>query len=307
MGGYSLVTYRDAEGTPRAGMVVKGRIHDAASATGVAGDATVLGLLEDWDAARARLDGAARSAGPGGIPLNAAEFLAPLPRPGTIFCAGANYADHVAEMARMRGQQPPPDPRTLGLSSWHFVKCSRSVVGPGATVVLPRISRKVDWEAELAVVIGRRAKDVRVEDAMGHIAGYTAANDLSARDLGLREGVPDSSPFKWDWLAHKSFDDSCPFGPMIVPADDVADPMDLPISLSVNGVTKQDSNTREMIFGIAEQIAHLSARLTLWPGDVVLTGTPAGVGSARGEFLQPGDTVVVRIGGIGELTTRIAA
>ncbi len=307
MSGFTLVTIRDARGEARSGMVADGRVHDVSTATGVAADATVMGLLEDWDAARDRLDRARRGLNGGGVPLAQAMLLAPLPRPGAIFCAGANYTDHVAEMARARGLPPPPDPRTLGLTSWHFVKASRAVVGPDAEVALPANSRKVDWEAELAVIIGRRAKDVSVADALSHVAGYTAANDLSARDLGVREGVPDSSPFKWDWLAHKSFDGACPLGPWIVLAEDIADPMALPIALSVNGVTKQDSNTSGMIFGIAEQIAQLSSRLTLWPGDVVLTGTPAGVGTGRGEFLQRGDIVTVRIGGIGELTTRIAA
>jgi 2-keto-4-pentenoate hydratase/2-oxohepta-3-ene-1,7-dioic acid hydratase in catechol pathway len=310
MDGTRLVTYRTGDGEARAGLVVAGRVHDIAAATGVAADATMLGLLEDWQVARPRIAAARREAEcavGGGHALEGVTLLAPLPRPGTVFCAGANYADHVAEMARLRGRAPDPSPKALGLSSWHFIKSSRSIVGPDAAVALPRSSRNVDWEAELALVIGRKAKDVTEAEALSHVAGYTIANDLSARDLGPREGVPDSSPFKYDWLAHKSFDGSCPLGPWIVPADEVADPMGLPISLSVNGATKQDSNTREMIFGIAEQIAHLSQRLTLWPGDVILTGTPAGVGSARGAFLQPGDTVVVRIGGLGELATRIVA
>lgn len=305
MSGYRLVTF-ETEAGPRAGMLAENRIHDIAAATGMAGDATMLGLLSDWDAARTRL-AAMRAALPAdGIAAGEARLLAPIPRPGTVFCAGANYADHVREMARMRGKEPDPDPRSLGLTAWHFIKSSRAVVAPGAEITLPSTSQKVDWEVELAVVIGRRAKNIPVAEALGIVAGYAVANDLSARDLGPRNGVPEGSPFKYDWLAHKSFDGSCPLGPWIVPAEEIVDPQALRISLSVNGVAKQDSNTREMIFGIAEQIAHLSDRLTLWPGDVILTGTPAGVGSARGEFLRPGDLVTVAVEGVGEFSNRMA-
>ncbi len=303
---YALLSYEAGSGA-RAGMLVDGRIHDIAAATGRAEDATMSGLLADWDAARARLARLRGALPQGGTPLGEVRLLAPLPLPGTVFCAGANYADHVREMAHLRGKEPDPDPRSLGLSSWHFIKSSRAVVGPGVTVTLPPASRKVDWEAELAVVIGRRARNVSVAEALDAVAGCTIANDLSARDLGPRAGISEGSPFKYDWLAHKSFDGSCPMGPYIVPAEAIPDPQALRISLSVNGVQKQDSNTREMIFGVAEQIADLSNRLTLWPGDVVLTGTPAGVGSARGEFLQPGDEVLVAIEGIGELRNRMAS
>ena len=305
MAGYRLVTH-EAAGGPRAGMLVGDRIHDIAAATGHAADATMLGLLADWDGARGRLARMRGALPEGGVDVASARLLAPVPLPGTVFCAGANYSDHVREMARMRGKEPDPDPRSLGLTAWHFIKSSRAVVGPGAEVSLPLNSRKVDWEVELAVVIGRRAKNIPVAEALGIVAGYAIANDLSARDLGPRDGVPDASPFKYDWLAHKSFDGSCPFGPWIVPAEDLPDPQALRLSLSVNGAMKQDSNTREMIFGIAEQISHLSDRLTLWPGDVILTGTPAGVGSARGEFLRPGDLVTVAVEGIGEFSNRMA-
>ncbi|WP_043837851.1 fumarylacetoacetate hydrolase family protein [Muricoccus aerilatus] len=305
MAGYRLVTQETARG-PRAGVLVEGRVHDIADATGNPADATMLSLLADWDAARARLARLCDAPPSNGADAASARLLAPLPLPGTVFCAGANYGDHVREMARMRGKEPDPDPRSLGLTAWHFIKSSRAVVGPGAEIPLPRNSQKVDWEVELAVVIGRKGKSVPVAEALGLVAGYAVANDLSARDLGPRAGVPDASPFKYDWLAHKSFDGSCPLGPWIVPAEDIRDPQALRISLSVNGVMKQDSNTREMIFGIAEQIAHLSDRLTLWPGDVILTGTPAGVGSARGEFLRPGDLVTVAVEGIGEFSNRMA-
>ena len=133
-------------------------------------------------------------------------------------------------------------------------------------------------------MIGRPAKHVPMEKALSYVAGYTVANDLSARDRGRRPHIADTSPFKADWVAHKSFDGSCPLGPWIVPASDIKDPQNLAIKLWVNGEIKQDSNTGKMIFNLAEQIAHLSSRLTLHPGDLILTGTPAGVGAGRGEY-----------------------
>ena len=167
-------------------------------------------------------------------------------------------------------------------------------------------SKEMDWEVELAAVIGRKAKNVPLNKALTYVAGYTAANDLSARDRGRRPHVADTSLFKADWVAHKSFDGSCPLGPWIVPASDIADPQNLGLKLWVNDVLKQDSNTSKMIFNLAEQIAHLSSRLTLHPGDIILTGTPAGVGAGRGEFLKAGDVVKIWIERIGSLTSKMA-
>jgi 2-keto-4-pentenoate hydratase/2-oxohepta-3-ene-1,7-dioic acid hydratase in catechol pathway len=286
-------------------LLVGDSVIDVAEATGRPDDRDVMHLLADWDQAVVRLEAAAMRTALA-RPLSSVHVLAPLPMPGTIYCAGANYADHAAEMARARNQPPPPDPHTLGLKSWHFIKSSRAVVGSGVTVPLPPRSKKVDWEAEMAVVIGRKAKAVSRADALNFIAAYTIANDLSARDLSRRDGLPDTSSFKQDWVAHKNFDGSCPMGPWLTLARDIANPHDLRISLDVNGVTKQDSNTGQMIYDIGEQIEDLSHNITLWPGDVILTGTPAGVGNGRGEFLKAGDVVVVRVAGLGELVTTCA-
>ena len=152
----------------------------------------------------------------------------------------------------------------------------------------------------------RRAKDVPQAKALSYVAGYTIANDLSARDRGRRAGVPDASPFKWDWTKHKTFEGSCPLGPWIVPASDIGDPQKLGLKLWVNGVLKQDSNTSDMIFNLAEQIEQLSAGMTLYPGDLILTGTPAGVGAGRGEFLKAGDVVKLWVEKIGEIENRMA-
>jgi 2-keto-4-pentenoate hydratase/2-oxohepta-3-ene-1,7-dioic acid hydratase in catechol pathway len=302
--GYRLVTY--AAESPRAGLVIGEEVFDAAALTGHPGYSTVLGILEDWAVAEPRL--ARATVAPGkGMPLAGTRLLAPIRWPSAIYCAGANYADHAAEMARAQNRPPPPDPHTLGLKPWHFIKAGRSTLAaPGEAVAITGMSQTMDWEIELAAVIGRAAKNVPLAQALDYVAGYTIANDLSARDMGRRTGVPDDSPFKFDWVAHKNFDGACPLGPWIVPASDIPDPQNLGLKLWVNDAVKQDSNTGKMIFSIAEQIAHLSSRITLNPGDVVLTGTPSGVGAARKEFLKPGDEVKLWIEHVGTLTNRMA-
>lgn len=206
------------------------------------------------------------------------------------------------EMARVSGSQPEPDPHEVGLKPWHFIKTSRSsIVGPGARVQLPPFSQKVDWEVELAAVIGRPARNVTIEKALNYVAGYTIANDLSARDAMRRPHVADASPFKLDWLSQKCFEGACPLGPWIVPSSEIPDPQNLALKLWIDDELMQDSHTSQMIFTTAEQIAHLSTRMTLQPGDLILTGTPAGVGMGRGRFLQAGETLRLWIEGIGEL------
>lgn len=308
MAGYKLATYQTADG-PRAGLVVDDKIFDAAKLTGKPAYATVLDILNDWRAAQGALKAAAVKAAKSkakSLPLGKAKLLAPILWPSAIFCAGANYQDHAAEMARAHGKPAPVDPHTLGLESWHFIKASRALTNPGATVKISTYSKKMDWEIELAAVIGRPAKDVPIDKALSYVAGYTIANDLSARDRGHRPHIPADSPFKADWVAHKSFDGSCPLGPWIVPASDIKNPQNLGMKLWVNDVLKQDSNSGQMIFNLAEQIAHLSSRLTLHPGDLILTGTPAGVGAGRGEFLKAGDTVKLWIEKIGEISNKMA-
>jgi 2-keto-4-pentenoate hydratase/2-oxohepta-3-ene-1,7-dioic acid hydratase in catechol pathway len=305
MASYKLVTFA-SDGGPRAGVVIADEVYDAAKLTGRAGDATMLGILEDWAAARDRL--AKAKAAPGtGRPLAGTKLLAPILWPSAIYCAGANYSDHAAEMSRASGREPEPDPHTLGLMAWHFLKAGRSTLaGPDDTVQITGLSKTMDWEIELAAVIGLTAKNVPLGKALDHVAGYTIANDISARDVGRRPHVPDTSPFKFDWVAHKNFDGSCPLGPWIVPSQDITDPQKLGLKLWVNDVIKQDSNTGKMIFTLAEQIEQLSSRITLQPGDVILTGTPAGVGAARPEFLKSGDVVKLWIENIGTLTNKMA-
>jgi len=308
MTSYKLVTYGTAQG-PRAGIVVENDVFDVSGTTGRSSYVTTLDVLNDWESAQGLLDTGAMKAKDGGtkgILLEQAGLLAPVLYPSAIFCAGANYVDHLEEMNAALKVKVDPDPRRLGLDPWHFIKASRSVVGTQSFIQLPAYSKMVDWEAELAAVIGRPAKNVVMEKALDYVAGYTVAVDLSARDSSPRPNVPEGSPFRYDWVAHKSFDTACPLGPWIVPAKEIGDPQNLGIKLWVNDVIKQDSRTSKMIFSIAEQIAYLSIRVTLHPGDLILTGTPAGVGAARKEFLKSGDVVKVWIERIGTLTNTVA-
>lgn len=284
---------------PAAAIVAGDKVMGIAAITGRPTDRDMLSVIADWAAVESQLVAANAKAGVPWTPLSAVTLLAPLTNPGAIFCAGSNYQDHAAEMAARHGRPAPPDLHTRGLRSWHFIKSTHCIAAPNARIRLHPRSQQVDWEAELAVIIGKTAFQVSESTAMDYVFGYTIANDLSARDLSRREQMPD--PFKMDWTSHKNWDNSCPIGPWIVLARDIADPQSLSVALDVNGVVKQDSNTSKMIFKISELIADLSSNFTLWPGDIILTGTPAGVGAARNEFLREGDVVRIRIEQIGEL------
>ena len=299
---YSLVTYRNPSG-PRSGLVIGDDVYDIGELLQKSAYVSVRGILDDWEVAAPQLTDAAATDHANAFPLSELELLPPVAYPGAIYCAGANYRDHVDNMARRLNIAPEPDPHELGLSPWHFIKSSWCAVGDGAKVELA--SNFLDWEAELAVVIGKIARNIPIERVFDYVAGYTIGNDLSARDRIQRDAVHIASPFRYDWIGQKSFDGACPLGPWIVPASEVPDPQELKIRTYVNDKIKQDSNTRKMLFTTAEQIAHLASRITLHPGDVILTGTPAGVGAETGERLAKGDRVRVQIEKIGQLTTYI--
>lgn len=222
-------------------------------------------------------------------PVADATIGPPVPRPGKIVCVGLNYRDHAAE-ARL----PVPDSPVI------FAKFPSAVIGPDAPIVLPRASERVDYEAELAVVIGRRARHVPRERALDVVVGFMNANDVSARDLQKLDG---------QWVRAKSCDTFAPMGPWLVTRDQAGDPGALAIRLRLNGVTMQDSSTREFVFDVATLVAFLSETMTLEPGDVVLTGTPPGVGFARRPpvYLRPGDVVEVEIEGLGVLRNEVRA
>lgn len=217
------------------------------------------------------------------------ELLAPIPRPGKLICIGLNYRDHAAE-----SNQPIPERPVV------FSKFTTAVTGPGQPVVLPTSSQQIDYEAELAVVIGRRAKQVPRESALGYVLGYMNFNDVTARDFQFGDG---------QWQRGKSCDTFAPMGPYIATKDELNDPHNLPIRLLLNGEVMQNSNTNQLIFGVPELIAFISDTITLEPGDVIATGTPPGVGFARKPpvFLKPGDVMEVAIEGLGVLSNSIVA
>lgn len=296
---YSLVTFETAQG-PRAGIVVDGQVHDAATLCDRQDYASMDGILRDWSSADARFQSLAPKLRENlGIPLADISLLAPLPAPGAVLCTGSNYKCHSDAMEKAAGLPPSPNPKELGLKPYCFLKVSRCVVGPGAGVELT--GPRLDWEGELAVVIGRTAKNVPVERALDYVAAYTVANDLSARDRFFRPQEEEDTPFRFSWFNHKCFDGSCPTGPALVPARFIRDPHDLAIRLWVNDELKQDSTTANMIFDIAEQIAEYSSRITLQPGDMILTGTPAGTGAESKTFLSHGDRIRVEVEQIGAL------
>jgi 2-keto-4-pentenoate hydratase/2-oxohepta-3-ene-1,7-dioic acid hydratase in catechol pathway len=230
------------------------------------------------------------------IPLASVHLLAPIPRPRkNVFCVGWNYLEHFEEGAKARapGVELPSHPT-------FFTKAPTAVNGPYDRIPLHAgVTEKVDWEVELGVVIGRRGANIKEADAMKYVFGYTVINDVSAREVQRRHGQ--------QWFKGKSLDGHCPMGPWIVTADKVKDWWDLRVTTRVNGVVKQDSNTRHMYFKLPRIIAELSAGLTLEPGDIISTGTPAGVGHARTppEFLKAGDVLETEIVGIGLLRNRV--
>jgi 2-keto-4-pentenoate hydratase/2-oxohepta-3-ene-1,7-dioic acid hydratase in catechol pathway len=274
-----LVTFNTSDGAASVGLVVgDGVIQVSAHIADAPRD--MIGLIAEWPAFRDRLQQLADTQ-PVDFPLDAVTLFAPVPRPGKILGIGLNYADHLAES----GMEKPDD------QLW-FAKMPTSANAPFAPIDLPFVSEQLDYEAELAFVVGRRCRHVSRQDAHEVIFGYCVANDVSVRDWQVRTS---------QFTLGKSFDTHAPFGPWIVTADEIPDPHALAIRCFVNGEKRQDSNTRELIFNCFEQIEHLSSVMTLEPGDVIFSGTPGGVGVAHKppRWLRCGDRVRVEIAGIG--------
>ena len=274
-----LVTYRSGRGD-RAGVVRDDAVVDAWDALG-GGRASVRELLAA-DRVNELMDVDGKR-----IALTDVELRPPVPDPDKIVCIGLNYSEHAAEA----GMEPPESPAIFG-------KYRNALAAPGATVPLPAASRKVDFEAEVAFVIGRRAKEVPEAHALDHVAGYMLLNDLSARDLQF------ATP---QWMAGKVFDGSAPCGPALVTPDEAGPADAIEFALDLNGERMQASDTGGLIFSVAALVAHLSRLMTLEPGDVVATGTPSGVGSTRDPrvWLEPGDELVISSPQLGELRTLI--
>jgi len=236
------------------------------------------------------------------FPLDRVKLLAPLPRPRKLFCLAENYTEHIEEGGKVAEEKDKITPKV-------FMKPStNTVVGPGEPILISKAARAIDWEGELAVVIGRKGKHIPREKAFDHIAGYTALNDVSERDFKIKER-PESSEWDsfFDWLNGKWFDAFAPMGPCLVTRDEIPDPHQLTISLGVNGREMQNSSTANMIHKIDEVIEYLSTFLTLEPGDVIATGTPSGTGEPQGIFLKPGDVVRLEIEKIGVLENPVEA
>ena len=295
---FRLINYT-AEGSsePRAGLKVDEKVVDVGSRLADADydTSSTIALIQNWDSA---LPGLEKLVASGAVDLDFAEvnLAAPLLYPSNIFCAGANYSDHLKEMSGR-------DVDKSTINPYIFNKVVRqTVIGPGDEIRRPPDTKKLDWEAEICVVIGMDGFNIREEDALNHVAGYTIVNDLSARDFLFREDWP---ALKTDWLSQKSFDTAAPMGPWITPRSEIPDAQNLRINTWVNGELHQDTNSNLMIFTIPELIATLSKRLTLLAGDVFATGTGSGVGHSTDTFLKGGDVCRIEIEGLGTLENPI--
>ena len=282
-----LITYQAPDGSAHLGALVDGKVINLAEVSSGALPNDMRSFLTQGDAALARAKALATTANAdNGVMLSDVKLMAPITNPNKVVAIGLNYLDHIKES----NAQVPKLPIM-------FTKYTTSIVGPGDEVRWdPALTAKVDWEVELAVVIGKAAYRVSEADALNYVAGYTACNDVSARDLQTERGD--------QWIRGKSLDTFCPLGPCIVTKDEIADPHNLKLKTIVNGKVMQDSNTSQLLFKLPYLIHYLSQAFTLLPGDVIITGTPPGVGMGMKPpvFLKDGDVMTVEVEGIGELT-----
>lgn len=250
----------------------------------------MLAFLNAGEPARSLASQALAAAAPAAVLERAAVKLkAPIPHPGKIICLGLNYRDHAAE-----SNQPVPTYPVV------FAKFANVVIGPGEAIVIPKLTQEVDYEAEFGVVIGKRGRAIAEADALSYVAGYLPFHDVSARDYQMRTS---------QWVIGKTFDTFGPMGPALVTADEIPEPHNLDIRLRIGDEVLQSSNTRNLIFSVPQIIFHLSAVMTLEPGDVIATGTPGGVGQSRNpkRFLKPGDVVQIEIERLGTLENPVVA
>lgn len=237
------------------------------------------------------------------LPLDSVKLLAPLPRPPKTIALAGNYCEHIAEAGLALGLSDSPKETTVPRP---FLMPATVVIGPDAEIPWPAYSEQIDYELELAVVIGKKARCVSTQNALDYVAGYTISNDVSARSVTFKNGRA-KRPWDefYDWLGGKWSDGFLPMGPYLLTADDVEDVQNLDMQLSVNGAIRQKANTSQMIYPVADVVSFLSHIMTLEPADVISTGTPAGVAMATGDFLQAGDTIECKIQTLGTLTNRL--
>lgn len=282
----------NADESCKLGVLISGTIRDLSSHVPWS---NMMEVLEDWEKVKALFQTLNLTELP---EAEKGELIAPITYPRKIYCAGANYFSHAAEMETSV-------PRSSADPFFFLKTPTTTIVGPDSDIHIHNISdAKVDWEAELAVVIGRRGSHISESHAMDFVAGYTIANDISARGkIARAESV--APVFDWDWVSAKNLDDSCPIGPGVVPSWVIDDPQNLQIQLTVNGEIQQDGSTSDMVIAIPELIAAASRISTLEPGDLILTGTPAGVGAPHGTFLKHGDEIQITIEKIGSIVHRV--
>jgi 2,4-didehydro-3-deoxy-L-rhamnonate hydrolase len=295
---FGIVSYAVGEGA-RIGVMVNDQVADAEEALTLVtgGRSDMRAVLASWDDALPRLAALADAAASGKVatrPASEVRLLAPVAHPTNLYCAFANYVDHMHEMGGQPADKTVEDP-------YVFQVPATAVSGPGDPIIIPPGMDRTDWEGELAAVIGQTARDLSVDDALSCVAGYTIVHDVSIRG-GARRGANGGRP---DFLASKGRATFKPMGPSIIPAQFIPDPQALRLRTWVSGELKQDSSTAQMIFTTAELISWLSRLSGLVPGDVIATGTPAGVGMPKGTFLKPGDTVEIEIEGIGRLSNPV--
>ncbi|MFG3132303.1 fumarylacetoacetate hydrolase family protein [Streptomyces tendae] len=316
-GPFALATLSAPEGSAFPALVTPdSQVIDLRTALGDAA-VTMRGVLEGWDAVLPRLTALADAAGPVRAPLADFRVHAPV-EPRQVFQSGANYRQHVVDLHvahRAPGDERPEEERRAEAAEimdrraaedlpYVFIGLPSAITGPYDDVVLPAWAEKPDWELELAAVIGRPAHQVSVEEALDHVAGYTIANDLTDRATVFRRDMPQIGT---DWLRSKNAPGFTPLGPWIVPAASVGDPGDLRLTLKLNGETMQDESTKDMIFDVARMVSYASQTARLLPGDLVLTGSPAGNGMHWGRLLRDGDVMDAAITGLGAQRTRCVA
>jgi 2,4-didehydro-3-deoxy-L-rhamnonate hydrolase len=311
---FSLGTFSQAGGQPFPGLVLNEKVVPLSTVPHLTDAASILSLLENWEgnfatlqATVAALDGATA------IPLTQLKVHPPVNLPRQVFCSGANYKKHVIDLIVDEGGGPATenmtteerrawavkmmDERAATGYPYMFSKPISVVTGAYDNIVLPPHAKAPDWELELAVIIGRKARRVARADALSYVAGYAIVNDITNRDHVFRRDAVKAMGS--DWVAAKGSPTYLPFGPYLVPAAFVPDPQSLQLTLKLNGEIKQDESTADMIFDIARQIEYLSSLVELWPGDVLCTGSPAGNGTHYNRFLQEGDVVETTITGLG--------
>jgi len=297
-----LVTYSH-DGSVRPGLLADGGLIDIISAWGEQ-DAprSVKEIITRGQPCLDKLAGLGES-GKASISLDAVRLLAPIPRPGKILALAGNYAKHIIEAGLKLGLSDSPRFTTVPRP---FLMPPTAIAGPGDEIPWPVFSETIDYEIELAIVIGKRAKFIDAEQAPDYIVGYTIANDISARTVTFKK---DRAERPWDefydWLNGKWGDGFCPMGPYILTADEIEDVQNLDLRLTVNGKERQNSNTSQMIHTVADIVSFLSHLMTLEPGDVIATGTPSGVGLATGDYLKAGDRIEATIEGLGTLTNTL--